>query len=213
MTLAASTAHGLCNGIQTIRQLLPVWINRSSVMPGPWTMPAVPITDHPRYTYRGLMLDIARHYESPAATQRLIAQAAAYKINVFHLHLSDDQGFRIVINGFPNLTAIGGQGSVGTGGRTMDPGGYWTQAEYRAVVADARAHFMTPAPLRPSRRLPRRGDRQRARNRHCDRPLHRPVGGLTGLGHLILSTWHPVHPAHSWPARQAGRLPVFVTKQ
>jgi hexosaminidase len=146
VTLAATTAHGLYNGIQTIRQLLPVWINRPSAMPGPWTMPAVQIADHPRYTYRGVMLDIARHYESPAAAEQLIAQTAAYKINVFHLHLSDDQGFRIAINGFPDLTAIGGQGSVGTGGRTMDPGGYWTQAEYKAVVADAQAHFMTLIP-------------------------------------------------------------------
>ena len=146
VTLAAATAHGLYNGIQTIRQLLPVWINSPSAMPGPWTMPAVQITDHPRYTYRGVMLDIARHYESPTATEKLIDQAAAYKINVFHLHLSDDQGFRIVINGFPDLTTIGGQGSVGTGGRTMDPGGYWTQAQYRAVVAYAQAHFMTLIP-------------------------------------------------------------------
>jgi hexosaminidase len=146
VTLAAATAHGLYNGIQTIRQLLPVWIDSPSQMPGPWTMPAVNITDHPRYTYRGVMLDIARHYESPSAVEKLIAQAAAYKINVFHLHLSDDQGFRIVINGFPDLTTIGGQGSVGTDGRTMDPGGYWTQAQYRAVVADAQAHFMTLIP-------------------------------------------------------------------
>ncbi|HEX6454744.1 MAG TPA: beta-N-acetylhexosaminidase [Trebonia sp.] len=146
VTLAAASAHGLYNGIQTIRQLLPVWIDSPSAMPGPWSMPAVTITDHPRYTYRGVMLDIARHYESPAAVEQLIAQAAAYKINVFHLHLSDDQGFRIAINGFPDLTAIGGQGSVGTGGRTMDPGGYWTQAEYKAVVADAQAHFMTLIP-------------------------------------------------------------------
>jgi hexosaminidase len=144
--LTASTAHGLYDGIQTIRQLLPVWINSRAVMPGPWTMQAVRIVDHPRYTYRGVMLDIARHYQSPTAVERLIDRAAAYKINVFHLHLSDDQGFRIVINGFPKLTQIGGQGSVGTDGRTMDPGGYWTQAEYRAVVAYAQAHFMTLIP-------------------------------------------------------------------
>ncbi len=144
--LTASTAHGLYNGIQTIRQLLPVWINSRSMVPGPWRMRSVQITDYPRYTYRGVMLDIARHYEPPAAAERLIDQAAAYKINVFHLHLSDDQGFRIVINGFPNLTQIGGQGSVGTGGRTMDPGGFWTQAQYRAVVAYAQAHFMTLIP-------------------------------------------------------------------
>ncbi|HEY2305697.1 MAG TPA: family 20 glycosylhydrolase, partial [Streptosporangiaceae bacterium] len=146
VTLEAITPHGLYNGVQTIRQLLPAWITSSSVQPGPWTMPVVAITDYPRYTYRGLMLDIARHYEPPSAVEQLIEQAAAYKINTLHLHLSDDQGFRIVINGFPNLTTIGGQGSVGTGGRTMDPGGYWTQADYQAVVADAAAHFMTVVP-------------------------------------------------------------------
>ena len=144
--LEALTPHGLYDGVQTIRQLLPAWITSSSVQPGPWTMPAGRITDYPRYAYRGLMLDIARHYESPSAVERLIDQAAAYKINILHLHLSDDQGFRIAINGFRKLTTIGGQGSVGTGGRTMDPGGYWTQADYQAVVADAAAHFMTVVP-------------------------------------------------------------------
>src|SRR6266568_559759 len=146
VTLEAPTPHGLYNGVQTIRQLLPAWITSSSVQPGPWTMPVVQITDYPRYTYRGLMLDIARHYEPPSAVEQLIDQAAAYKINTLHLHVSDDQGFRVVINGFPNLTTIGGQGSVGTGGRTMDPGGYWTQSDYQAVVAYAAAHFITVVP-------------------------------------------------------------------
>ena len=144
--LTAGSAHGLYNGIQTIRQLLPAWIESSSVRPGPWTMGAVQISDYPRYAYRGVMLDIARHYQTPEAAERLIDQAAAYKINVFHLHLSDDQGFRLAINGFPNLTQIGAQGSVGTGGRTMDPGGFWTQDQFRAVVAYAQAHFMTLVP-------------------------------------------------------------------
>ena len=146
VALDAATPHGLYNGIQTIRQLLPAWIASQSVTPGPWTIPAVRISDYPRYAYRGVMLDIARHYETPQAAERLIDQAAAYKINVFHLHLSDDQGFRIAINGFPDLTAIGGQGSVGTDGRAMDPGGYWTQAQYKSVVAYAAAHFMTLIP-------------------------------------------------------------------
>jgi hexosaminidase len=144
--LSASSAHGLYNGIQTIRQLLPGWIDSSATVPGPWEMRAVQIVDFPRYGYRGVMLDIARHYESPAAVEQLIARAAAYKFNVFHLHLSDDQGFRIAINGFPRLTQIGGQGSVGTDGRKMDPGGFWTQDQYRQVVAFAQAHFMTLIP-------------------------------------------------------------------
>jgi hexosaminidase len=144
--LAADSAHGLYDAVQTLRQILPPWIASPRPRPGPWSMPAVRITDYPRYAYRGVMLDIARHYEPPSAVEQLISQAAAYKINVLHLHLSDDQGFRLVINGFPRLSKIGGQGSVGTAGRAEDPGGFWTQAQYRAVVADAAAHFITVVP-------------------------------------------------------------------
>ena len=92
------------------------------ILPGPWTAPVVTITDYPRYSYRGLLLDIARHYEPPSAVEELISQIAAYKIDVLHLHLSDDQGFRLTIHGFPRLTSIGSRGSVGTGGRQKDPG-------------------------------------------------------------------------------------------
>ena len=144
--IEAPTAHGLYNGIQTFRQLLPAWVNSPAVLPGPWTTPVVAITDYPRYAYRGLLLDIARHYEPVSAVEKLINQIAAYKIDVLHLHLSDDQGFRLAIKGFPRLTAIGSRGSVGTGGRLVDPGGFWTQAQYKAVVADAAAHFITVVP-------------------------------------------------------------------
>lgn len=144
--IEAPAAHGLYNGIQTFRQLLPAWISSRAVVRGPWRAPVVTITDYPRYSYRGLMLDIGRHYESPSAVRKLISQIAAYKINVLHLHISDDQGFRLAINGFPRLTRIGGRGSVGTDGRRMDPGGFWTQAQYKAVVADAARHFMTVVP-------------------------------------------------------------------
>jgi len=144
--LAADTAHGLFNGIQTIRQLLPAWVESPTTVRGPWTIPSVHIVDHPRYDYRGFMLDIARHFQTPEAVMRLIDEASSYKFNTLHLHVSDDQGFRIVVNGFPNLTEIGSQGSVGTDGRTMDPGGFWTQQDYRAVVAYAAAHFMSVVP-------------------------------------------------------------------
>jgi len=145
-TLASRTAHGLYDAVQTLRQMLPPWISSPRPRPGPWSVPAARITDYPRYAYRGVMLDIARHYEPPSAVEQLIGQAAAYKIDVLHLHLSDDQGFRLVINGFPRLSKIGGQGSVGTAGRAEDPGGFWTQDQYRAVVADAAAHFITVVP-------------------------------------------------------------------
>jgi hexosaminidase len=144
--IEAPAVHGLYNGIETFRQLLPAWINSRTVVRVPWTTPAVAITDYPRYPYRGFMLDIARHFEPASAVEQLINQIAAYKIDVLHLHLSDDQGFRLAINGFPRLTTVGGRGSVGTGGRPMDPGGFWTQAQYKALVADAAAHFITVVP-------------------------------------------------------------------
>jgi hexosaminidase len=144
--IEAPTAHGLYDGIQTFRQLLPAWINGRKVVPGPWTAPAVTVTDYPRYSYRGLLLDVARHFEPVSAVEDLISQIAAYKIDVLHLHLSDDQGFRLAINGFPRLTTIGSAGAVGTDGRLADPGGFWTQAQYKAIVADAAAHFITVVP-------------------------------------------------------------------
>ena len=146
VSLISDTKHGLFNGIQTIEQLLPPLIASNAQRQGPWTMRATHIVDYPRYGYRGFMLDIARHYEPPSVVKELIGEAAHYKINPFHLHLSDDQGFRLVINGFPRLTSIGGQGSVGTDGRTMDPGGFWTQADYRSLVRYAAARYITVIP-------------------------------------------------------------------
>ena len=139
--ILAVAPAGLFYGVQTLRQLPSPWIESSKVQHGPWTMPAVHITDHPRYAYRGVMLDIARHFEPPAAVKRLIDDASALKINVLHLHVSDDQGFRIAINGRPELTDIGSQFSVNN-----DPGGYWTQAEYIDVVRYAAARYMTVVP-------------------------------------------------------------------
>jgi N-acetyl-beta-hexosaminidase len=141
VALQAVTPAGLFYGVQTLRQLLPPWIESASLQPGPWTMPGVSITDYPRYEYRGMHLDIARHFEPPEAVKRLIDEISAFKINVLHLHVSDDQGFRIVINGRPELTDIGSQFSINN-----DPGGFWTQAEYIDVVNYAAAHFMTIVP-------------------------------------------------------------------
>jgi hexosaminidase len=129
-TIEAPTTHGLYNGVQTFRQLLSPWVNSATVAPGPWTMPVVTITDYPRYQYRGVMLDIGRHYEAPAAVEKLIAQVAAYKINVFHLHLSDDQGFRLAIAGFPRLTASAAPGR-------------WEPAAGRPIPADSGPRHST----------------------------------------------------------------------
>lgn len=140
-TIEAPTPHGLWNGSETLKQLLP-----ATATGAPLTVPAVTITDYPRYAYRGLMLDIARHFRTPEEVMALIDAAAGYKINTLHLHLSDDQGFRVAIDGFPLLTEVGGQGAVGTDGRKMDPGGYWSRAQYQQVATYAEARFVTLIP-------------------------------------------------------------------
>ena len=100
---------GLSTASRRLRQLLSPWVESATVRPVPWTdARRSAITDRPRYAYRGVMLDIARHFQPPAAVKRLIDNASAYKINVLHLHVSDDQGFRIAIKGRPELTEIGG---------------------------------------------------------------------------------------------------------
>lgn len=146
VVVTAPDGHGLFDGAQTVRQLLPAAIASGHRQRARWTIPTQRIVDYPRYTYRGLMIDIARHYRTPTDVKKLIDQASTYKIDMLHLHVSDDQGFRIAIKGFPNLTKIGGRGSVGTQGRTKDPGGYWTRADYRSVVRYAARHFMTVIP-------------------------------------------------------------------
>ncbi|WP_199853865.1 family 20 glycosylhydrolase [Plantactinospora sp. BB1] len=139
--LTAARPAGLFYGVQTLRQLLPPWIESRTVRPGPWTVAGVRIEDVPRYGYRGIMLDIARHFQPPDVVKRYVDQAAAYKINTLHLHVGDDQGFRIAIDGRPELTEIGAQFSINN-----DPGGYWTQAEYVDVVNYAAERFVTVIP-------------------------------------------------------------------
>jgi hexosaminidase len=149
--IIAANGHGLFNGVQTLRQLFPVWVESKTPQPATWTVLGVQISDYPRYDYRGAMLDIGRHYEPVSVVKTYIDEIAAYKVNMLHLHLSDDQGFRIAINGRPELTDIGGQYSGGTskaadGTTNADPGGYWTQADYVDVVNYAASRFVTVVP-------------------------------------------------------------------
>jgi hexosaminidase len=141
VTLAANQPAGLFYGVQTIRQLLPQAIERSTAQPGPWALPSGTIRDHPRFGWRGSMLDVARHFFGVDDVKRYIDLIAAYKLNRLHLHLSDDQGWRIAINAWPNLTAHGGSTQVG-GGR----GGYYTQAEYADIVAYAQQRYIMIIP-------------------------------------------------------------------
>jgi hexosaminidase len=141
VTLRARTPEGLFRGVQTLRQLLPARIESDAPQPGPWTVPGVRIVDQPRFAWRGAMLDVSRHFFGVAQVERYIDLISRYKLNVFHLHLSDDQGWRIAIDGWPRLTAVGGSTAVGGG-----PGGFYTQGDYAAIVRYAAARYITVVP-------------------------------------------------------------------
>jgi hexosaminidase len=137
----ANQAAGLFAGVQTLLQLFPPAIQSPTVAAGPWTVPGGTILDYPRFVHRGAMLDVARHFFTVAQVERYIDEIAAYKIDYLHLHLSDDQGWRIAINSWPNLATYGGSTEVGGG-----PGGYYTQADYSAIVAYAASRYITVIP-------------------------------------------------------------------
>ena len=101
----------------------------------------VTIADRPRFAWRGAMLDVARHFFGVDDVQRLIDQLAAYKLNVLHLHLSDDQGWRIAIERWPRLAEHGGRSAVGG-----DRGGFYSHDDYREIVRYAAERFITVVP-------------------------------------------------------------------
>lgn len=141
LKLTAKSPAGIFRGIQTIRQLLPAKTELSTKQEGPWEIATGIITDSPVYGYRGAMLDVARHFFSVDDVKRYIDLFATYKMNVLHLHLSDDQGWRIEIKSWPNLTAHGGSTQVGGG-----KGGYYTQEQYTDIVQYARERYITIVP-------------------------------------------------------------------
>lgn len=135
--LEAPTAAGLFYGVQTLRQLLPV----GAAFDDHVALPAGEILDYPRFGWRGAMLDVARHFFGVDDVKRYIDLLALYKLNHLHLHLSDDQGWRIEIQSWPNLAQIGGSTAVNGEG-----GGYYTQAQYMDLVAYAAARHITIVP-------------------------------------------------------------------
>src|SRR5919109_4338385 len=139
--LEAGTGAGLFHGVQTLRQLLPAKVESASVQPGPWTVPGVRIADRPRFAWRGAHLDVSRHFFSVQEVERYIDLISQYKVNVLHLHLSDDQGWRIVIDSWPRLATFGGSTEVGDG-----PGGYYTKSDYREIVRYAADRYLTVVP-------------------------------------------------------------------
>lgn len=128
-TISAADNRGLFWGVQTLRQLLP--LSRSATA----TLPAVRIADAPRYPWRGVMLDVGRHFYPVSFVKRQIALMSYYKFNVFHWHLTEDQGWRLQSNQYPKLTSVGAWREGPNGKRE---GGFYTQAQIRAVVQYAR---------------------------------------------------------------------------
>ena len=135
VVLQARCPAGLFYGIQTMRQLLPV---QQSETIG---LPALSIRDVPRFEWRGVMLDVARHFFGVEDVKRYIDLISHYKLNRLHLHLTDDQGWRIKIKSWPRLVEVGASTQVGGG-----PGGYYTQEQYKEIVDYARSRYVTIVP-------------------------------------------------------------------
>lgn len=141
IALRAASPEGWFHASQTLLQLLPSAALRTSPQQGPWVIGLGTIRDRPRFAWRGLMIDVARHFFTPAEVRRYVDVAARYKLNRLHLHLTDDQGWRLQIDAWPALTTKGGSTEVGGG-----PGGYYTKQEYAELVAYAAARFVTVVP-------------------------------------------------------------------
>lgn len=147
---------GLVHGIYTLRQLLPAANWRSAPLPGvTWTLPACLIEDRPRFGWRGCMIDTARHFAAKHTILRFIDLLAMHHMNRLHLHLSDDQGWRVEIKAFPKLTEIAShRPHTGLGFATSpnDPhdgtphGGYYSQDDLREIVAYAALRGITVVP-------------------------------------------------------------------
>ncbi len=157
ITLSANSTTGIFYGMQTILQLLPVNANGKAVDGiKPLNFPCADITDYPRFGWRGLMLDVSRHFFSKQEVERYIDEMVMYKFNVLHLHLSDDQGWRIEIKSLPQLTRVGAWRVSRTGGwgeslpaLAQEPatdGGFYTQDDMREIVQYAQGRHVTILP-------------------------------------------------------------------
>ncbi|MBS1946743.1 MAG: family 20 glycosylhydrolase [Bacteroidetes bacterium] len=154
--LKAKTTAGIFYGAQTLLQLLPDAIEKGSFQKNiSWSIPCVVIKDEPRFSYRGIMLDVARHYMPMAFLKKLIDLLAMQKMNRLHLHLTDSQGWRFECKKYPKLTEIGAYRKGTPLNTTYDYnsrpndtlyGGYYTQEQLKELVRYASAHFITIVP-------------------------------------------------------------------
>ncbi len=157
IVIRANQPAGLYYGVQTLLQLLPKEIESSTrVSNANWEVPVVEITDVPRFGWRGLMFDVARHFFTKAEVKQFIDDMVRYKYNLLHLHLTDDEGWRIEIKGLPRLTEVGAWnvkkvGYFGTfappaADEPKDYGGFYTQEDIKEIVKYAQDRFVNILP-------------------------------------------------------------------
>ena len=154
--IKANQSAGLYYGVQSLLQLLPSKIESPTVQNISWKIPAVEITDYPRFAWRGLMLDVARHFSTKEDVKLYINNMAKYKFNLLHFHLTDDEGWRVEIKSYPNLTKKGAYNAerVGYFGSFAPPptdeartyGGFYTQEDIKELVAYAKERFVDIMP-------------------------------------------------------------------
>lgn len=156
VVLRANKPAGLFYGMQTLLQLLPAEIESPQAVKTRWIIPAVNITDYPRFGWRGLMLDVSRHFFTKDQVKQYIDQMARYKFNTFHWHLTDDEGWRIEIKSLPKLTEVGawrvqryghfGDRDFPKPGEPATDGGFYTQDDIREVIQYANQRHITIVP-------------------------------------------------------------------
>jgi hexosaminidase len=157
VVIRATGQAGMFYGVQSLLQLMPPQVFASKPGPGQtWTLPCVQIEDQPRFQWRGLLFDVARHFFTKAEAKQLLDELAAQKINTLHMHLTDDQGWRIQIKKYPRLTQVGAWRDEA--GFDLDPklstaygpdgryGGCYTQSDLREITAYATARHITIVP-------------------------------------------------------------------
>ena len=156
ITLEANAPAGIFYGIQTLLQLLPAEIEGKVKSNQAWSIPALTIADYPRFAWRGVMLDVSRHFFPKEYIKTFIDNMARYKLNRFHWHLTDDNGWRVEIKSLPKLTSVGAWRVPRTGtfgdhtapkpGEKSTEGGFYTQVDIKEIVQYARQRYIEILP-------------------------------------------------------------------
>lgn len=156
VVITANEPAGLYYGLQTLMQLLPKEVESKTAVKIKWTVPAVQITDYPRFVWRGIMFDVSRNFFTKEEVMQYIDQISRFKYNTLHLHLTDDNGWRIEIKSLPKLTQVGawrvhraghfGDRSDPKPGEAATDGGFYTQEEMKEIIKYAQERYVTIIP-------------------------------------------------------------------